>query len=193
MPRQERRKQVLAARKERKKESKKGAGVLDDAAFAWMAGLLPGGGGSVLEVGTGAQGRPSLEERGWQVVAVDSGAVLAPGAYSGEPVDAVTCWLLQVPARPDVGQRLEAMGLRSTDEARLALQTLVYRLADRVLRPGGVLQVVDRADAAFDEALATGVMRLQRAQAKGTTLEFASLDARPFGRGALVSVRSRKA
>jgi hypothetical protein len=36
-------------------------------------------------------------------------------------------------------------------------------------------------------------MRLQRAQAKGTTLEFASIDAKPFGRGALVSVRSRKA
>jgi len=118
--------------------------------------------------------------------------VLAPGVFSGEPVDAVTCWLLEVPKRADVAARLDAMGLRTEQEARLALQTLVYRLADRVLRPGGILQLVDRTEEPFDESLATGMMRLQRAQAKGTSLEFASMDAKPFGRGALVSVRSRK-
>jgi len=44
----------------------------------------------------------------------------------------------------------------------------------------------------FGESLATGMMRLQRAQAKGTTLEFAAIDSRPDEAGALVSVRSRK-
>jgi hypothetical protein len=189
MPRKERRKQILGERKLRKKDK----AVLGDEAFAWMAGLLPASGGSVLEVGAGTPGQQAaLEARGFRVVIADAGAVLAPGAFSGEPVDAVTCWLLEVPRRPDVAARLDAMGLRTQDEARLALQTLVYRLADRVLRPGGVLQVVDRTPEAFDESLATGVMRLQRAQAKGTSLEFASIDAKPFGRGALVSVRSRK-
>ncbi len=189
MPRKERRKQILAERKLRKKDK----AVLDDELFAWMAGLLPATGGSVLEVGAGSPGQQSaLETRGWRVVIADAGAVLAPGVFSGEPVDAVTCWLLEVPRRPDVAARLDAMGLKTEDEARLALQTLVYRLADRVLRPGGILQLVDRMPDAFDESLATGVMRLQRAQSKGTTLEFASIDAKPFGRGALVSVRSRK-
>lgn len=181
---------MLAERKVRKKAGNEGR--LDGAAFAWMAGLLPGPAGSVLEVGAASPGKAALEGRGFRVVAVDAGAVLAPGSFSGELVDAVTCWLLEVPRRPDIAHRLEAMGLRTADEARLALQTLVYRLADRVLRLGGVLQVVDRTPEAFDEGLATGVMRLQRAQAKGTSLEFASIDARPFGRGALVSVRSRK-
>ncbi|HEX3345213.1 MAG TPA: hypothetical protein VHS09_11605, partial [Polyangiaceae bacterium] len=69
---------------------------------------------------------------------------------------------------------------------------LVYRLADRVLRPGGVLQMVDRMLEPFGESLATGMMRLQRAQAKGTRLEFAAIDARPDAGGTLVSVRSRK-
>jgi hypothetical protein len=189
MARKDRRKQVLAERKARKKDK----AVLGDEVFAWMAGLLPATGGKVLEVGSGSPAQQvALEERGWAVVPADAAAVLAPGEFRGDPVDAVTCWLLEAPKRPDVAARLDAMGLRSEDEARLALQTLVYRLADRVLRPGGVLQVVDRMDDAFDESLATGVMRLQRAQSRGTTLEFASIDARPFGRGALVSVRSRK-
>jgi hypothetical protein len=189
MARKERRKQVLAERKLRKKDK----AVLTDELFAWMAGLLPASGGSVLEVGVGSPGQQAaLEGRGLRVVPADAAAVLAPGVFSGEHVDAVTCWLLEVPKRPDVTARLDAMGLKTQDEARLALQTLVYRLADRVLRPGGILQVVDRTAEPFDESLATGVMRLQRAQAKGTALEFASIDAKPFGRGALVSVRSRK-
>jgi predicted methyltransferase len=106
----------------------------------------------------------------------------------------VTCWLLDVAkAKPEALTRLRAMGLRTPDEHRLAVQTLVYRLADRVLRPGGVLQVVDRMSEPLGEALAAGILRVQRAQSKGTSLEFLSLDAHPVDAGALVSVRSRKA
>jgi len=189
MTRKERRAKVLAERKQQKKAKPPPAGEL----YGWMAGLLPPGGGRVLEVGPHLSGTMALEERGWHVVPVDAGAVLAKGEFQGEPVDAVTCWLLETPKGiPAVTEKLQAMGLRTADETRLALQTLVYRLADRVLRPGGVLQVVDKVGHQLDEALATGVMRLQRAQAKGTTLEFASIDAKPVGGGALVSVRSRK-
>jgi hypothetical protein len=191
MARRERRVKQLAERKLRKK-SGSAAGV---EGYAWMAGLLPRvGSGCVLEVGTDRQGTSALTERGWRVVPVETGAVLAQGDFAGEPVDAVTCWLLELhTAKPEVVEKLRAMGLRTPDEHRLAVQTLVYRLADRVLRPGGVLQVVDRMLEPFGESLATGMMRLQRAQAKGTRLEFASIDARPDQGGALVSVRSRKA
>jgi hypothetical protein len=191
MPRKERRVQQLAERKHRKKVG----GPADGASYAWMAGLLPGRAGAcVLEVGAERQGTSALVANGWKAVPVEHGAVLAQGTFSGEPVDAVTCWLLDLrAAKPEVVEKLRAMGLRTPDEHRLAVQTLVYRLADRVLRPGGVLQVVDRMHEAFGEALATGMMRLQRAQSKGTTLEFAAIDARPDPAGALVSVRSRKA
>ncbi|HEY8089445.1 MAG TPA: hypothetical protein VIF09_16405 [Polyangiaceae bacterium] len=190
MPRSERRAKQLAERK----LQKKGRGLAGEEAFAWMAGLLPLPAGAVMEVGTEKRASLALQARGWRVVAAETGAVLAPGVFSGSPVDAVTCWLLDLRgAKPEVTAKLDAMGLRTPDERRLAVQTLVYRLADRVLRPGGVLQVVDRMLEPFDESLATGMMRLQRAQAKGTTLEFASIDARPDAAGALVSVRSRKA
>jgi hypothetical protein len=193
MARRERRIQQLAERKRRKKEG----APADGESYAWMAGLLPGrsgSGGCVLEVGAERQGTSALVAHGWRVVPVEAGAVLTEGSFSGEPIDAVTCWLLDLSAaRPEVVEKLRAMGLHTPDEHRLAVQTLVYRLADRVLRPGGVLQVVDRTREPFGEALATGMMRLQRAQARGTTLEFAAIDARPEEGGALVSVRSRKA
>jgi hypothetical protein len=190
MARSERRAKQLAERKLKKK----GRALAGEDAFAWMAGLLPLPAGAVMEVGAEKRATLALQARGWRVVAAEMGAVLAPGAFPGEPVDAVTCWLLDLRgAKPEVTAKLDAMGLRTPDERRLAVQTLVYRLADRVLGPGGVLQVVDRMLEPFDESLATGMMRLQRAQAKGTTLEFAAIDARPDAAGALVSVRSRKA
>lgn len=158
-----------------------------------MAGLLPPRGGTVLEVGGRVDGTLALEKHGWRAVAVDADAVLAQGAFEGEEVDAVTCWMLEAPVGSGAGaEKLRAMGLRTADEARLALQTLVYRLADRVLRPGGVLQVVDRFPEVLDEARSTGIVRLQRAQSRGTSMEFAAMDARPHGGGVLVSVRSRK-
>jgi hypothetical protein len=52
--------------------------------------------------------------------------------------------------------------------------------------------VVERMNEPFGESLATGMVRLQRAQAKGTGLAFVALDARPETGGAVVSVRSRK-
>jgi hypothetical protein len=189
MARRERRASALAERKRRKK----GLGLPGAEDWAWMAGLLPAHGGTVLEVGGRVQGTLALEKQGWRAVAVDANAVLAQGAFQGEAVDAVTCWLLEPPAGTGpAAEKLRGMGLRTADEARLALQTLVYRLADRVLREGGLLQVVDSFPEALDEARSTGILRLQRAQARGTTLEFASMDVRPQGGGALVSVRSRK-
>jgi len=188
MPRKERRAQALAERKQRKKRRP------DGAVYAWMAGLLQSPPGRVLEVGTGsAAGAAALASRGWHVVPIDAGALLARGEYTGRPLDAVTCWLLDVrEARPELLAKIRAMGLQTADEGRLAVQTLVYRLADRVLRPGGVLQIVDRMNEPFGEALAAGVVRLQRAQSSGTSLEFASIDARPEGGGAYVSVQSRQ-
>jgi hypothetical protein len=194
LTRSERRASQLAERRKRKKEGPPASGTSPAEHYAWMAGLLPMGGGRVLEVAAEARGTAALEVRGWQVVAVEPGAVLAPGNFAGERVDAVTCWLLDLrAARPAGAEKLRAMGLRTPEENRLAVLTLVYRLADRVLRPQGLLQVVERTREPFGESLAAGMVRLQRAQSQGTTLEFASLDARPEGAGALVSVLSRKA
>lgn len=189
-PRSERRAQILAERKQAKKARSVPAAGL----YEWMASLLPPAGGSVLQVGADAKSAAALAARGWRVAPVEAAAVLADGTFGGDPVDAVTCWLLDLrDARLAAVEKLKAMGLRTADEHRLAIVTLVYRLADRVLRPGGTLQVVERMNEPFGESLATGMVRLQRAQSKGTALGFVAIDARPEGGGAVVSVRSRKA
>jgi hypothetical protein len=69
----------------------------------------------------------------------------------------------------------------------------VYRLADKVLRAGGVLEVVDRVAqgpgaARLSEAAAQGLLRVRAAMAQGTSLELVSLDTR----GTFVSIRSRR-
>jgi hypothetical protein len=191
LPRKQRRVKALADRKQQKK-TRVGPNAEES---AWMAGLLPPTGGRVLQVGgASAKSAEALTTRGWRVVPLDTAEVLADAGFTGDRIDAVTCWLLDVAkAKPEALTRLRAMGLRTPDEHRLAVQTLVYRLADRVLRPGGVLQVVDRMSEPLGEALAAGILRVQRAQSKGTSLEFLSLDAHPVDAGALVSVRSRKA
>jgi ubiquinone/menaquinone biosynthesis C-methylase UbiE len=156
--------------------------------YAWMASLLPAGGGSLLEVGTGTgQSTLALLDKGWRVVAVDSNeacieatrervgkraalvegdAMLDAGVWKmlqqKGPFDAVASWLLDAPDRDSV---------------------LVYPLADRVLRSGGVLQVVVAAKDPVAE------MRRHQQLAGVTSLAFESLDVR----GELVSIRSRKA
>jgi hypothetical protein len=119
-------------------------------------------------------------------------ALLAAG-----PFDAVTCWLLDTHEARLRDERVRAIGMRTADEYRIGVQRVVHRLADKVLRSGGILQVVDRAPQAgprpslpaLSEAAAQGVLRLRAAMAQGTSLELVSLDARDD----LVSVRSRRA
>jgi hypothetical protein len=130
----------------------------------------------------------------------EAAAVLVEGDVIGDdeltaaliaagPFDAVTCWLLDTHAARLRDERVRAIGMRSADEYRIGVQRLVYRLADRVLRAGGILHVVDRLESALGEAAAQGVLRLRAAMAQGTSLELLSLDTRDF----LVSVRSRRA
>jgi SAM-dependent methyltransferase len=116
-------------------------------------------------------------------------ALLASG-----PFDAVTCWMLDTHAARLRDVRVRAIGMRTADEYRIGVQRLVYRLADKVLRGGGVLHVVDRTPqrghgpaSALSEAAAQGVLRVRAAMAQGTSLELLSLDTRQ----SFVSIRSR--
>jgi hypothetical protein len=105
------------------------------------------------------------------------------------PFDAVACWLLDAHDGRMQNASVRAVGIRNADEYRLGMQRLAYVLADRVLRAGGVLHVVDRAPEGLSEAAAAGRLRVRDAMARGTSLELLSLDVRP----SFVSVRSRRA
>jgi SAM-dependent methyltransferase len=118
---------------------------------------------------------------------------LAAALAGARRFDAVTCWLVDSHEARLRHTGVRAVGIATLSEYRLGMQRLVYRLADRVLRPGGVLHVVDRAPQGatgqrLTEAGAQALLRLREKMAEGTSLELLSLDARDF----LVSVRSRR-
>jgi len=109
------------------------------------------------------------------------------------PFDAVACWLIDTHDARVQDTRIRSIGIRDAAEYRLGMQRLVYLLSDTVLRPGGVLQIVDdvaesRTPVRVSEAMAAGLLRLRSGLARGTSLELLSLDTR----GSLVSIRSRR-
>jgi hypothetical protein len=109
------------------------------------------------------------------------------------PFDAAACWLLDMHGARLQHARIRAIGMRNADEYRIGMQRLVYKLADKVLRVGGVLQLIDRVApgptaAALSEAAAQGLLRVRAAMAQGTSLQLLSLDTR----GPFVSLRSRR-
>jgi SAM-dependent methyltransferase len=82
------------------------------------------------------------------------------------PRDAVVCWLIGTHS----GVHLNAaLGFRDTEPPlyRLRVQNAVYTLAERILRPGGALHVVDRAPAA-DDVTAAELLEGHREQASAT-------------------------
>jgi hypothetical protein len=117
---------------------------------------------------------------------------LTAALVAAGPFDAVACWLLEPHGARLHHAKMRAIGIRNDDEYRIGMERLVYRLADKVLGAGGVLQVVDRAGQAagggLSEAAAQGLLRLRAGLAEATSLELLSLDTR----GELVSVRSRR-
>ncbi|MFA5061687.1 MAG: hypothetical protein WC526_00895 [Patescibacteria group bacterium] len=88
------------------------------------------------------------------------------------PFDAVVCWLAgSHRARP---LNVALTGIGSPQELRLSVQNRAYTLADEVLRPGGVLHVVDRREPmANHELLRSDALRAHREQASPTNLVIA--------------------
>jgi SAM-dependent methyltransferase len=122
-------------------------------------------------------------------IAADSG--LTQAVVDAGPFDAVACWLLDTHDARSRDARIRTIGIRGAEEYRLGMQRLVYLLSDTVLRPGGVLQIVDdvpggHGGGGLSVAAAEGLVRLQRGMARGTALQLLSIDTR----GSLVSTRS---
>ena len=96
------------------------------------------------------------------------------------PFDAVICWLMGTH-----GARKEGVDTAVSRQAcgdpslyRLQVQNAIYTLADRVLRPGGILHIVDRGEAANEDYLKQDILDAHREQAEPTTLQVEALDYR---------------
>ncbi len=99
--------------------------------------------------------------------------------------DAVTIWLIGTyPTRKNnklISSLITNNYERFPSEYRLCIQNHAYKLADKILKLGGVLQVVDRS-ALFSAhpLLREDYIRSHRAQASVTNLEYVELDEREY-------------
>ncbi|WP_241667095.1 hypothetical protein [Muricoccus nepalensis] len=96
------------------------------------------------------------------------------------PFDAVTVWLTGVHMYRQYNVVVTSAGIKTDGSHRLFVQNAVYELADKVLRPGGVLQVVDRGEAPATETMKQDIIRAHREQAEPTTLDFRAIEYTPW-------------
>jgi len=92
------------------------------------------------------------------------------------PFDAITIWLIGTHLMRNNCLNLTSLKIKDTVEYRLRVQNKVYEMADRILRPGGVLQVVDRGEEPNDEILRKDTIDAHKSQAAPTSLQFKSLE-----------------
>ena len=85
--------------------------------------------------------------------------------------DAITCWLVGTHHTRMECVNLHSFGIKSGTEYRLRVQNRIYDLADKILKVGGVLQVVDREQLHTDHLLTDACLNSHREQATGTSLE----------------------
>jgi len=96
------------------------------------------------------------------------------------PFDAMTVWLMGTFKARETCRNLSNLAIDDTGTYRLHVQNKVYELADKILRPGGWLQIVDRGEIPETEDLREDAINSHREQAAPTKLEFLSLSSRPY-------------
>jgi len=94
--------------------------------------------------------------------------------------DAVVCWLLGSHQYRAAEHRFGEYGAADQFAFRILVQNAVYELADDVLKPKGILHVVDRGGFIGDERLIEGVKDSHREQASVTALVVEELDHLPY-------------
>jgi SAM-dependent methyltransferase len=106
------------------------------------------------------------------------------------PFDAVVCWLIgSHKARPK-NAVFEELKIHSSGGYRLCVQNTVYELADQILRPGGVLHIVDRGEPLVTSLLREDMLNSHRDQASVTNLQVdPNIVDRPYSEPAQVGVK----
>ena len=94
--------------------------------------------------------------------------------------DAVTIWLIGAFEERKSCVNLDDFKMKRLGEYRLHIQNKTYELAARILRPGGLLQVVDRSEIPEDKSLHEELLQSHRDQASTTDLEVLSIAYRPY-------------
>ena len=97
----------------------------------------------------------------------------------GGKFDAVACWLVGTHSSMRFNKCIPPQ-ITTPKHYRLQVQNLVYEMSDRVLKPGGVLQVVDRGEPASTPELEADFLDAHRDQASVTSLTPIGLTQRAY-------------
>lgn len=101
---------------------------------------------------------------------------LIEALLASEQFDAVTVWLsgthMMRPQHADVKRN----NIKSDGSHRLYVQNSTYDLAEKILRPGGVLQIVDRTEVPDTDLMRGDMLDAHREQASTTSLKVILLD-----------------
>jgi SAM-dependent methyltransferase len=90
--------------------------------------------------------------------------------------DAVVCWLLGTHRYRAAEHRFGEYGAADQFGFRILVQNATYELADIVLRPNGMLHVVDRGGFVSDDRIVEAIKQSHREQASVTSLIVESVD-----------------
>lgn len=118
---------------------------------------------------------------------LDQDAPLRALVNLNAPYDAITVWLIGSYMFRSSCSTLASLEMTTPADYRLEVQNRAYDLAATVLRPGGVLHLVDRA--AVDATVSTAVLQQHREQADGTGLHVDALAFRNYREGGSKGVR----
>lgn len=99
---------------------------------------------------------------------------------AGGAFDAVTCWLIGTYAERTRDESLRRLPIRDPDDYRAAVQRAVIRLAARVVRPEGLVHLVDRAELPRDAVEHDRATAYYDSLAGDTGFRVCNLDVRPY-------------
>lgn len=94
--------------------------------------------------------------------------------------DSVVCWLLGTHNSRGHNEAVDTNLMPTAFEHRIFVQNNVYELADIILRSGGILNVIDRAQTPSTDFLTNAMLDNHRDQASVTSLEVQTLDHIPY-------------
>lgn len=94
--------------------------------------------------------------------------------------DAIACWLIGTHDARGHNIAVDLSLMPTAYEHRIFVQNRVYELADHVLRPGGILNVIDRAQTPSSDFLTEAMLDSHRDQASVTSLTVQALDHTPY-------------
>jgi SAM-dependent methyltransferase len=123
---------------------------------------------------------------------VEGGALLLEGDIANDPnlikwltedvapFDAIVCWLIGTHHARALNNYVQRYKMKDSTEYRLRMQNKIYALADQILRPGGILHLVDRGEEPKEEFLRRDIIEAHRDQAETTSLQVERLDYRLY-------------